>query len=69
MKNIVFKTEIINNYLKTNNLTIKKFCERCNIKYYNFRQIMKNDLNVYSSIIYRVCKTMNIKLADLIIIK
>jgi len=66
--NITFKCEIIKNYLKTNNLTIKKFCQMCEIKYYNFRQIMANNLNVTSTVFYKICKTMNIKLKDLIIV-
>lgn len=67
MENLRFNYQIIEKYLKVNHLTIKKFCEQCNIKYYNFRQIVKNAVNIYSKVLYKICKTMNIKLADLII--
>ena len=69
MNNLTFNQKIINNYLKSHHLTIKQFSEKCNIRYYNYRQIMKNDLNVYSNVLYRICKIINIKLSDLIAIK
>ena len=67
MENLTFNHEIVKTYLKENHLTIKEFCKICNIKYYNFRQIMKNDLNIYSNVLYRVCKTTKIKLDNLLI--
>lgn len=66
MNNLTFNINVIKNYLKENNLTIKKFCKICNIKYYNYRQMIKNDFNIYSNVLYKVCRTINIKLADLI---
>ncbi|MBQ7880918.1 MAG: helix-turn-helix domain-containing protein [Clostridia bacterium] len=68
MEKLTFNCKIIKEYLKSHNFTIKKFCEKCTIKYYDFRKIMKNDLTVYSNVLYKICKTMNIKLADLIIV-
>lgn len=69
MQNLTFNYEIIKDYLIENHLTIKQFCQLCNIKYYNFRQIAKNDLNVRSNVLYKICKTMNMKLRDIISVK
>lgn len=69
MTRLVINSKIIKDYLKENDFTIKKFCEVYNIKYYNYRQITKNDLNVRSKVLYKVCKTINVKLANFIIVQ
>ena len=66
MKKIFIKTELITNYIKANNLTIKQFCEVCNIKYYNYLQLMKGDGNIKIDVLYRLCKTTSIILNELV---
>ena len=58
--------KIVRDYIKDNNLTIKKFCEMCDIKYYNYRQIMKNDTNILTSILFKVIDTMGVGFGDIV---
>ena len=62
----LIKTELIKNYLADNCLTIKRFCEICDIKYYNYQQIMKQDGRVKAGVIYKVVKLLKIKMRDLL---
>lgn len=57
---------LIKNHLKDNNLTIKYFCKLCNIKYYNYRQLMLGDGNIKGEVLFKIGKITNIKLKDLI---
>lgn len=69
MKNLIINSNIIYDYLRKNNLSVKKFCKICNISYYQFHKMLTNISGVYSNVLFNVCKTMNIKLKDLISIK
>lgn len=60
------KTEIITNYRKENNLTIKQFCRKCKISAAVYYKIMHNQLNVRASAVVRVAKELNVRLDDLI---
>ena len=66
MKKIFIKTSLITDYIKGNNLTIKQFCQICNIKYYNYSQIMRCNGNVKVDILYMICKVASIKLDELL---
>lgn len=66
MKKININFKFITNYINENNLTIKQFCKLCDIKYYNYRQFMLCDGNIKADVLFKVCKTINIKLKDLV---
>jgi len=66
MKEIYLDGKIMQDYIKVNNLTIKKFCEMCNIKYYNYRQIMKNDTKVLISVLFNVVETIGVPLSEIV---
>lgn len=66
MKKIYINIEIIKKYLKTNNLTIKKFCELCGIKYYNYRQLINQEGRVNAQVLYKIAITTNIKVKDMV---
>ena len=66
MRKININFKLIKNYLKGNRLTVKQFCSKCNIKYYNYRQLMLGDGNVKGDVLFKVGKFTNIRLKDLI---
>lgn len=57
---------IVKNYLLDNDLTIKKFCKLCNIKYYNYRQLALGHGKIKIEVVYKMCKTIGIKSKDLL---
>ena len=66
MKKVYLDGRIMQEYIKANKLTIKKFCEMCNIKYYNYRQIMKNDTKVLISVLFNVVETIGVPLSEIV---
>ncbi len=66
MKEIYLDSKVMQDYIKTHNLTIKKFCEMCNITYYNYRQIVKNDTSVLTSVLFNVIETINVPLGAIL---
>ncbi len=51
--------QIIEEYIKTNNLTKKDFCKQCNISVSTFYRIMHGkDFNLLS--LFRIAKNMNV---------
>ena len=40
----IIKTEIIENFIKENKLTITKFCKLSNISYLTYKKVMSNTL-------------------------
>ncbi len=51
--------QIIEKYIKTNNLTKKEFCKQCNISTSTFYRIMQGkDFNLLS--LFRIAKKMNV---------
>ena len=65
MKQRYFNYKVMQNYIKENNLTIKKFCDMSNITYYQYRQIVKDDLNVFISVLYKVARTLKIPFSEM----
>ena len=66
MQKIIINFQLIRNYLKEHNLTIKQFCKICDIKYYNYRQLKLSDGNLKGEVLFKIGKRANIKLKDLI---
>ncbi len=55
--------EIIEEYIKTNNLTIKDFCKQCNISISTFYRIMHGkDFNLLS--LFRIAKKINVPIHE-----
>lgn len=59
-----FKTEILDEYLKTNNLTKSEFCKKVGISYYVLRKIYKQDGSVKVSRVLPILKELKILIAD-----
>ncbi len=66
MNKINVNFHLIKDYLKQNHLTIKEFCKACNIKYYNYRQLMLGDGNIKAGKLYKICFVTKLYLKDLI---
>lgn len=60
MKKRCFNYQIMQSYIKEKGLTIKRFCEMCGITYYQYRQIVKDDVNIYISALFRVSVVIGI---------
>lgn len=59
-------TELIDNYRKENNLTVKQFCKKCDITKYAYYKFMKSQLNIPISILYNIVVTTNLYCKDLL---
>ena len=55
------KTELIENYLKENNLSKTKFCKICKISYSTYKKIMSSDNNFGVIALFRIAKILNIE--------
>ena len=66
MKKLNINFKLIKDYLKEHNLTIKQFCKICDIKYYNYTQLRLGDGNIKAEVLFKLCKTTNIRLKALI---
>lgn len=62
----MFKAELIKKYIKEKGITVKKFCEKCEISVYNYNKLMNNNLKVRISVLYKICKTTKIKAKTLL---
>lgn len=61
----VFKTDLIREFIKTNNFSIKEFCKCCRISTCTLYKIL-NAQDFRLDAIFKVAKTMNMKVVDLI---
>lgn len=59
------KTEIIENYIKENNLTKTEFCRGCKVSLYLFNKIMKGYLNFDVRILLRIARLIKIEVYKL----
>lgn len=57
-------TQLIENYIKENNLSITAFCRKCRIGLKTFYKIMLNN-NVMTSSLYKIAKCINIKFSEI----
>ncbi|MBQ7880579.1 MAG: hypothetical protein IJ358_01890 [Clostridia bacterium] len=65
MKEITINVEIIKEYIKQNNLSVKEFCEKCNISYYSYLKLMRKEL-VKVRVLYNISILLDVRLVDLI---
>ncbi len=61
-----FQTSFISDYRKRYGLTIREFCKKCNISTQSYYKIIRNDFNVMSSTVFRICKTLKINLSEFV---
>ena len=61
MKNII-KTELIIDYLKSNNLSKSKFCKLCKISYRTLNKILLGDTNFEVIALFRIAKMLGIQI-------
>lgn len=64
MKKRCYNYKVIKDYIKQQGITIKEFCERCNISYGQYRRIL-NDDNVYISALFRVSRFLKIPFCEM----
>ncbi len=62
----VVKSEIIKNYIKNYNLTIKQFCEQCKISEATLSKLLKGEPDYKISTLHKVCKIIECKIWELI---
>lgn len=65
MKSGIINVKLIKKYIKENNLTIKKFCKKCEISYYTYLKMMKNTLTKFRPV-YNVAVVMRVSMNDLL---
>lgn len=63
---LTVKTELIENYRKENNLTVHRFCKKCDISEQTYYKFMNGQLNLRLSIILKILRTMNVRAGDII---
>ena len=59
------KTELVENYIKENNLTKTKFCKLCGINYNQYQKFMANNLNFDVIVLFRIGRLINVKVYQL----
>ena len=58
MKNTI-KTELIENFIKDNNLSKSKFCEMCKISQSTLNRIMTNSENFRIIALFKIARVLN----------
>ena len=59
-------TKLIEEYIKSNNLTKTKFCKQCKISYSTLMRILNNG-DFYITALFNIAKVMNVKVHSLFI--
>lgn len=57
---VKIKTELIENFLKSNNMTKTKFCEICKISLPTLNKIFKNQFNFKLTALFKVARALGI---------
>lgn len=60
-------SQLVEKFMKENNLTKKAFCDLCGISVYILKRMLTNASQVGAFKVYKVAVTMNVKADDLII--
>lgn len=66
MNNLI-NTMLITNYIKEHNLTIKEFCNNCNISQNIYSKIMNNNNNFDANKLFNIAKALQIQAYKLFI--
>lgn len=64
MKNDI-KTELIEKYIKDNNLSMTAFCKKCKIGLSVYKKIMSGSLKIRINSIVKIVKVLNIEIKDI----
>ena len=69
MKNTksIINVDLIKKYIKTNNLTLNKFCKHCGVKYWTLKKILDNKINISFNDIAKIAFFMNLEIKDIFI--
>lgn len=59
------RTDLINKYMRENNITKREFCKKCKISHSQLKRMYKNDFDFYIESLYKVCKLLNVELKDM----
>lgn len=63
----IFKIEIIENYLKANQMTEKEFCRLCNIPLSTLQKLFAHNFDFDLVDIFKVSRVLNLHIKDLFI--
>lgn len=63
----VIKTQVIENYLINNKLSKAKFCEINNFSLSTLNNVLKNNLKIKISALFKLAKIMKVEVIDLLI--
>ena len=66
---IVINAEIINDFIKNNNLIKKRFAKECNISTYMLRKIYNYENNIRVGVLYKLAKYLKISANILLVDK
>ena len=64
MKNTI-KTELIENFIKENNLSKSKFCEMCKISQNTLNKIMTNSENFRIIALFKIARVLKIQVFEM----
>ena len=65
MKNII-KTELIENFIKENNLSKSKFCKICKISQSTLNKIMTNSENLRIVALFKIARVLKIQVYQML---
>ena len=57
--------ELIEKYIKENNLSKTQFCQKCKIGLRSYEKLMNNNLEIDLRVFVKVAKVMNIRLCEM----
>lgn len=64
MKNTI-KTELIENFIKENNLSKSKFCKKCKISQSTLNKIMTNSENFRIIALFKIARVLKIQVFEM----
>lgn len=56
----IFKTKVIENFIKKNNWSMSKFCKECKIGVDVYKKIMKQQITFRASAIFKIARVIKI---------
>lgn len=54
----VFRTNLINEYMKEKGLSKTQFCKECKINIVSLNKILTNDFDIDLKVIFKICKIL-----------
>lgn len=66
---LTIKTELITNYIRQNNLTVKEFCKQCQISQKTYYRIMNGETKIRIITMYKILVQTKILCDDILIYK